>query len=145
MTGLVDFVVRRGGRAVDAQQGEARFVSAALRKVLRFASLALIAGVLGSTIMRIMFHFDPMVARATQAIVDDRQLKRIIGDVVTDDVSVYRILKIGDSSQAFAREEYSASVAGSQHGALVTVLVKKSYDDGKPIGEPEIIDVKVRD
>jgi hypothetical protein len=81
-------------------------LSTAFRKVSRFATVALIAGVPGSTIIRIMFHVDPTVTRVTQAIVDDRPLKRTIGNVVTDDVSGCRILKTGDSSQAFVREKY---------------------------------------
>jgi len=115
------------------------------RTILWFFSLALIAGIVGSSIIRIVFRFDPMVTLARGAVVKDAEVKSIIGEVKIDDVSVYRILKTGDPSQAFAREEYSASVTGSSHGALVTVLIKKSYVSGEMLGTPKVIDIRVRD
>ena len=115
-----------------------------LRGVARCVALALIAGVIGSGITRIAFHYDPMVLATRQAIVDDAVLRNLIGVMDINDVSVLSILKTGDNSRHFAREEYTASVKGSRHGALVKVLIKKSYLDGKSLGDPEIIDIRVR-
>ncbi len=116
-----------------------------LRKVTRFIALALIAGVVGSSMMRIIFYFDPDVLAARRAIARDPKVSQILGNVSIDDVSVFGILKTGDDSQVFAREEHSASVTGSSHSAMVRVLIKKSYFSGETLGEPEIIEIDIRE
>ena len=120
-------------------------VKVSKRRVFWLLVSAVIAGVLGSSAMRIAFHFDPMVLIARQAVVDDRTVRQLIGEIQLDDVSVYRTLKTGDQSREFAREEYSASVAGSIRRALLTVLIRKSNANGGVVGKPEVVDIKVRD
>ena len=75
----------------------------------------------------------------------DAKVRQTLGNVAIEDVSVFGILKTGDPSGAFAREEHSLSVTGSRHDAIVRVLIRKSYVDGQTLGEPEVMEIEIRD